>query len=169
MKKPPTSTFIPFTANDCVVPGLPAPSLADVELNAIGIYCEYHGVVGGDSTGVLFLTLNYVKDGAKAKTGYDSYSSNVETQRHSDWANGAKDFDVIDSEPNQKFVIEVYQNNAYPNPDDSIYDLHLYNFYFVIYVTGSVTNTSQFKAEDLGILLMTYAEHTSDRHYVQSK
>ncbi len=30
LKKPPTYTFIPFTAADCTAAGLPAPSLASV-------------------------------------------------------------------------------------------------------------------------------------------
>ncbi len=77
--------------------------------------------------------------------------------------------DVIGSFDNQKFVIEVFPNNTYPNPDDSIFNLYLYNFNFVIYVTGSVTNTNPSSAENLAILLMEHARHTADTHYVQSK
>ncbi len=163
MKPAGSYKFIPFSNSDCNAPGLPKPSGYDVESNAASIYCQFTGIISGQ--GVAFLTLNYAQDPAVARTGYDNYHKVGETgiaAAAQAKGNIKSIYDLTD----ELMYIVVYPNKAYPNPDDGLCAVLLYNSHFVINVKGSVTNTYEPDAAALLQNLISYAEKTADSHYV---
>jgi hypothetical protein len=156
VKKPSSGKFLPFTAQDCAAPGLPAPHTAEVYPNGNGIYCEYDRPAGG----IVFLSLNYGKDTALMKNAYQTYRKTVADEL----ASGVNKVQELFNEPDRLTDISVAPNEDNPNPDVGMKDAEFYNNHFVIYITSSLLNINPEEAKTLDQNLVTYAEDTGDKH-----
>jgi hypothetical protein len=109
--------------------------------------------------------LNYEQEPAVARKGYDNYHKVGETgiaAAAQEKGNIKSIYDLTD----ELMYIVVYPNKAYPNPDDGLCAVLLYNSHFVINVKGSGTNTYEPDAAALLQNLTMYAEKTADSHFI---
>ncbi len=156
VKKPTSGNFIAFTTADCAAPGLPAPHSAEVYPNGAGMHCEYDRPSGG----IIYLSLNYGKDTALMKNGYQSYRKIVADEL----ASGVNKVQEVFNEPDRLTDMIVVPNEDNPNPDVGMKDAEFYNNHFVIYITSSLLNISPEDAKFIDQDLVTYAEDTGDKH-----